>query len=113
MITNKSITYYHRVMNLSTKLPSWQKIYFENVWLFGGKGSSINAGYENANDVNVRIPMQDIEDKRIFQVGDIIAVGKQGNIQKQSDLNGKEFYNVTSITINEYGNNPHVHLGGK
>ena len=47
------------------------------------------------------------------EIGDIIAIGTQPQISKQSDLQGKEFYNVTSITINEYGNNPHVHLGGK
>ena len=77
------------------------------------KGSGINKGYENANDVNVRIPMEYVEDKTIFKVGDIIAVGEQGDISKQSDLQGKEFYNVTSVNVNDFGNNPHIHLGGK
>lgn len=112
MITNKIITYYHKTLD-ENKLEKWNKYVFDKVWLFGGKGSSINAGYENANDVNVRIPMEYVEDKTIFTIGDIIAVGEQVDITKQSELNGKEFYNVTSITINEYGNNPHVHLGGK
>ena len=113
MLTNNSITYYHQVTNAETKLPEWVKTVFEDVWVFGGKGSSINKGYENANDVNVRIPMEYVTDTSIFQIGDIIAVGVQSDISKQSDLNGKEFYNVTSITINTFGNNPHVHLGGK
>ena len=91
MITNGSITYYHKTLD-NNKLPIWNRYVFESVWHFGGKGSSINKGYENA---------------------DIIAIGIQPNIEKQSDLQGKEFYNVTSITINEHGNNPHVHLGGK
>ena len=89
MITNGSITYYHKKRHI------WNRYVFEDVWHFGGKSSSINKGYENANDVNIRIPMEYVEDKNIFTIGDIIAI------------------NVTSITINEYGNNPHVHLGGK
>lgn len=113
MITNKSITYYHKILNPITKLQEWQRTFFENVWVFGGKGSSINKGYENANDVNVRIPMDIVKDTNIFKIGDIILVGIHGDITKQSDLEGMEFYNVTSINNNNFGNNPHIHLGGK
>lgn len=112
MITNKSITYYHKVYD-ENKLEKWNKYIFEKVWAFGGKGSGLYAGYENANDINVRIPIEYVDNKEIFKIGDIVAIGEQPDIEKQSDLQGKEFYNVTSITINEYGNNPHVHLGGK
>ena len=113
MITNKKITYYHKVLNNITKLEEWTKVVFDNVWLFGGKGSSINKGYENANDVDIRIPMEYVSDTTIFNIGDIVAVGEQENISKQSDLKGKEFYNITSININDFGYNPHIHLGGK
>lgn len=113
MITNKAITYYHKILNNTTHLEEWSRVLFENVWVFGGKGSSINAGYENANDVNVRIPMEYVQDTSIFSIGDIIAIGVQDNISKQSDLKDVEFYNVTSININDFGNNPHIHLGGK
>ena len=113
MITNKTITYYHQTLNKTTRLPEWKKTIFNKVWLFGGKGSSINKGYENANDVNVRIPMEYITDITIFTIGDIIAVGLQDDITKQSDLQDVEFYNVTSINVNDFGNNPHIHLGGK
>ena len=112
MITNKAITYYHKTLN-ENKLEQWTKTVFENVWVFGGKGSSINKGYDNANDVNVRIPMELVENTDLFKIGDIVAVGIQGNITKQSDLKGIEFYNITSININNFGNNPHVHLGGR
>ena len=112
MITNTSITYFKKGLD-ENKLTKWTRYVFDKVWAFGGKGSSINKGYENANDINVRIPIEYVDDKSIFNIGDIIAIGIQPDIQKQSDLNGTEFYNVTSITINEYGNNPHVHLGGK
>ena len=113
MITNKKITYYHKVLNNTTKLYEWSRVVFNDVWLFGGKGSSINKGYENANDVDVRIPMEYVQDTSIFQIGDIIALGEQSNITKQSDLNGLEYYNVTSRNINDFGSHPHVHLGGK
>lgn len=112
MITNKAITYYHKTLN-ENKLEQWTKTVFENVWVFGGKGSSINKGYDNANDVNVRIPMELVENTDLFKIGDIVAIGIQGNITKQSDLKGIEFYNITSININNFGNNPHVHLGGR
>ena len=148
MITNKIITYYHKLLD-ENKLPLWKKYVLNKVWTFGGKGSSINKGYENANDVNIRIPwelvekgiptkaltvqqvnamlvkdLNVIEVRKIarverstidetFAIGDIIAIGEQNDISKQSDLQGKEFYNVTSINVNDFGNNPHIHLGGK
>ena len=133
MITNKTITYYKKELD-ENKLPVWIPIVFDKVWIFGGKGSSINKGYENANDVDVRIPMEYIDDVSIFKIGDLIAIGTpefdlypdnalrikqdlilaiQDNIIKQSQLNGYYFYNITSININDFGNNPHVHLGGK
>lgn len=112
MITNKPITYFKKGLD-GNKLTTWTRYIFDKAWVFGGKGSSINKGYENANDVNVRIPLEIVDDKSIFAIGDIIAVGYLPNISKQSDLQGEEFYNVTSITINDFGNNPHIHLGGK
>lgn len=113
MITNNKITYYHKALNDDTKLEEWVRYVFTNVWVFSGKGSNINTGYENANNINVRIPIQYVKNTNIFHIGDIIAIGKQDNIEKQSDLEGKQFYNVTSINVNNFGNNPHVHLGGQ
>lgn len=113
MITNKSITYYHKALNPKTKLEEWNKTIFRSAWVFSGKGSSINKGYENANDMNVRIPMEFVRDKSIFNIGDIVAIGIHADITEQSDLEGIEFYNVTSVNVNDFGNNPHIHLGGK
>lgn len=112
MVTNKAITYYHKTIN-SQKIDGWERYVFEDVWVFGGKGAGINKGYENANDVNVRIPIERISNINIFSIGDIIAIGVQSAIQKQSDLKGQDFYNVTSINVNDFGNNQHIHLGGK
>ena len=47
-----------------------------------------------------------------LKYGDIICKGNiETNITKQSDL--EESYNITSININDFGNEPHIHLGGK
>lgn len=112
MITNATITYYKKRLD-NNKLPVWDRIVYRNVWKFGGKGSSINKGYENANDVDVRIPLEGLPDTSTFKIGDIIAVGIQNEITKQSDLDSIEYYNVTSVNVNDFGNSPHIHLGGK
>lgn len=112
MLTNNTITYYHKTINTNTRLENWTKYSFTNVWEFGKKGSTQNSGYENANNIEVRIPMEQVSDTSIFAIGDIIAIGSQNDITSQSDLNGIEFYNVTNIAINDFGNNKHIHLGG-
>lgn len=114
MITNSEVTIYHKTV--VDRKDKWIRYNYKNAWVFGGKGSGINKGYENANDVNVRIPYEINENLNIsnFSIGDIVC---RGNIQKditsQSELNGIEFYNITSITNNTFGENKHIHLGGK
>ena len=81
MITNGSITYYHKTLD-NNKLPVWNRYVFESVWHFGGEGSSINKGYENANDVDIRIPMEYVSDKSIFKKGDIIAIYNLKSVSK-------------------------------
>lgn len=56
MITNSELTIYHKTFNQTTRLEEWQRFNYSKVWWFGGKGANINKGYENANDVDVRIP---------------------------------------------------------
>jgi len=112
MILNKPITYYHKGMK-DNKLEKWTRYVFQNVWVFAGKGSHINKGYEKANDMDVRIPIEYVSDRSIFTIDDIVAIGIQPDIERQTDLKGKEFYNITSVNINDFGNNPHVHLGGR
>ena len=115
MITNASLTHYHKTLDETTRLEKWIKYNYDNVWWFGGKGSSINKGYENANDVNVRIPYDknDIDISNLA-IGDIIIKGTLDiDITTQQDLNNYEVYNITSINDNNFGINPHIHLGGK
>lgn len=114
MITNSELTVYHRELDESTRLEKWTRFNYENIWWFGGKGSSINKGYENANDVDIRIPynLNENVDINNFAIGDIVYRGKlEKDIVKQSDVHNA--YNITSINDNTFGSEPHVHLGGK
>ena len=115
MIINASLTHYHKTLDEATRLEKWIRYNYENVWWFGGKGSSINKGYENANDVNVRIPYDknDIDISNLA-IGDIIVKGTlDTDITTQQDLKNYEVYNITSINDNNFGINKHIHLGGK
>ena len=115
MIINASLTHYHKTLDEATRLEKWIRYNYENVWWFGGKGSSINKGYENANDVNVRIPYDKNNiDISNLAIGDIIIKGTlDTDITTQQDLKNYEVYNITSINDNNFGINPHIHLGGK
>ena len=116
MITNASLTHYHKTLDETTRLEKWIRYNYDNVWFFGGKGSSINKGYENANDCNVRIWYDKNDNLNIanFSIGDIIVKGTiDTDITTQQNLNNYEVYNITSINDNNFGINQHIHLGGK
>ena len=116
MLINSEMTLYHKGFDEETRLNKWIRHYYEKAWWFGGKGASTQKGYENANDVQIRIPYESNENLNItdFSIGDIVC---KGNIEKtitsQSELNGVEYYNITAINNNTFGKNAHIHLGGK
>jgi len=107
MITNSDLTIFHKTINKNTKDVSYEKYYYDNVWFFGGKGASVNKGYDNANDVDIRIPYSKDLDVSEISIGDILVKGRVNNY----DTNDK--YSITSINDNNFGNNPHIHIGGK
>lgn len=117
MLTNNKVTIYHMAgLDVSTHLEKWVRYNYDDVWFFGGKGAGINKGYNDANNVEVRIPYEQNSGVSInnFALGDIIVKGKLNiDINKQQDLSSYEIYNITSITDNNFGNNQHIHLGGK
>lgn len=117
MITNNSLTVYHKNgLDVSTRAELWERYNYDKVWFFGGKGAGINKGYENANDVQIRIPydMNSNLDIANFSIGDIVMEGTlETDITSQQDLDNYNFYNITSINDNNFGNNPHIHIGGK
>lgn len=116
MICNSKVTIYHKGFNEATKLETWTRYNYDNVWFFGGKGAGINKGFNDANDVDVRFPydVNDNLDASNFALGDIIVQGELLiNITTQQDLADYLIYNITSISDNKFGNNPHIHIGGK
>lgn len=116
MLTNKSLTVYHKGFNEETRLETWTRYNYDKVWFFGGKGAGINKGYENANDVEIRLPYDLNRELNInnFAIGDILIEGTiNTDITTQDDLIEYTTYNITSINDNVFGNNKHIHLGGK
>ncbi len=117
MICNSSLTIYHKNgLDVSTHFEKWQRFNYENIWFFGGKGTGVYKGYDNANDVEIRIPYNQNSNLDInnFAIGDIIVQGTLDfDIEKQQDLKNYLIYNITSINNNNFGRNQHIHLGGK
>ena len=111
MITNSKITYYSKSSD-ENKIGVYSRILFEDVWVFSGLGGNIDRGLVDANSVIVRIPMEYVENKDIFKVGDLVAIGIGPDIEKQADLIGLKFFKVTSVNVNDFGHNPHIHLIG-
>ena len=115
METNASMTLYHKRFNSETRLDDWDRYPIENVMWQGGKGASINKGYEKANDISVWIPYNKNKElnKVPFSIGDIIVKGDVSvEITKQSDLK-VDNYNITTLINNDYGsdNMKHLQLG--
>lgn len=116
MICNSKLTIYHYDgLDVATHLEKWRRFNYDNVWFFGGKGASLNKGYDNANDVEIRLPYDLNElDINNFSIGDIIVQGELAqDIATQQDLKNYQVYNITSIKNNNFGNSKHIHIGGK
>lgn len=114
MISNSDVTIYHKTFNPLSRLEGWTRHNYSNIWFFGGKGASVYKGYDNANNVEIRIPLTESIDVSNFSIGDIIVKGTLAtDINTQQDLKNYDIYNITSIKVNDFGNSPHIHLGGK
>lgn len=112
MLVNSSLTVYHKVeIDHDYK---WVKYFYKNIWWFGGKGASTNKGYENANDVQIRIPydLNPNLDYNNFVIGDILVQGEHKDITSEEDITS-EYFNITSLNNNIFGNNKHIHVSGK
>lgn len=117
MVTNSSMTLFHKKYNKKTHLDEWDRYLIENVMWQGGKGASINKGYEKANDISIFIPYDsNLELKNVpFSIGDIVVKGSiEDKITKQSDLI-VDNYNITTLINNDYGsdNMKHIQVGAK
>jgi len=114
MISNADLTLYHKGFDAVYHKDTYTRYNYNNIWWFGGKGAGISKGYDNANDVDVRIDYSLNPDIKNISIGDILVKGNLDfDITKQSQLNDYEIYNITSIKDNNFGNVPHIHLSGK
>ena len=115
MITNSSLTIYHKYFDKVSKVDKWKRQEIKNVWWYGGKGANYNRGLEDVNEVKIRIPkdINDLSDLEV-EIGDILVkdiIDKE--ISMQSDLKDYETYNIVSIIDNDFGLNKHLHIEGK
>ena len=116
MIVNNSITVYHKSIDENTRLEKWTRYNYGEVWFFKRNKSIINKGYDNANVVDIRISYEQNSglDVSKFAFGDIVVPGTIDiDITTQSDLKTYDIYNIISINNNNFGNNPHIHIGGE
>lgn len=117
MITNSSLTIYHMSgLDTSTHLEKWTRYNYSNVWFDSIESANINKGYNENDNVKVRIPYNQNKDLDInnFAIGDIIVQGTLDiDIETQEELSSYKIFNITNIKNNTYGNSQHIRLGGK
>lgn len=116
MLVNSPLTVYHKGFDETSRTETWARYNYDKVWFFGGRGSGINKGYDNANDFDCRLSYDEINNLSVdnFAIGDIVIPETVNiDIQTQEDLNDYLIYNITSINNNDFGNNKHIHIGGK
>lgn len=113
MITNEGLTIYHKELNTTTRLETYTKYTYSKVWMFGVIGSVLNEGINQSNNIDIRIPYhQNTIDLLTIALGDIVVKGTNNpDITKPSDL--PEYYTIVSIKDNNFGTEPHIHLGVK
>ena len=112
MPTNTDMTLFHN------KKGTFKKDYIEFVMWQGGDGYSISKGYENANNVDVWIPISKNDLSNIsFNAGDIIIEGNinLNNITSEYDLKEYKTYKITEIVENKHGSLDlqHIFIGAK
>lgn len=107
MITRGSITLYHKNKG---KEPSYDKYIVKNAWYFNYNGSNFNKGISSTDDIQIRIPYGIISIKNI-DIGDLVIIGEGKDIKLTKELN--KYYTISSINNNNFGSNPHIHIGAK
>ena len=115
MICNNSVTIYHKTLNATTRLEEWTRYNFDNVWFVSNESAMVNNGYDKDGTFNCRIPYELNPQLNAdnLAIGDIVIEGTiNTNITTQQDLSNYKVYNITKISDNKYGNNPHIHISG-
>ena len=110
------ITVFHIVYDEETQTEEYVTTYFSNVSWQGGIGASLNKGFVEANDLEIRIFHKDNADldNQTINIGDIVTKGKiVEKIKTKSEL--EEAYNITSIIPHKRGSiaTNHIQIGAK
>lgn len=114
MICNSSLTVYKHGFD-KDKLDTWTRFNYKNVWFDNNQNSNTNKGYQNSNQVTIRIPYGQNDNLNFenFSIGDIVVQGTLfKDITTQAELKDYQIYNITFKKNNTYGMNPHIHIGG-
>lgn len=111
MPTNTDITLYQNNKG------AFEKKYIEFVMWQGGDGYSISKGYENANNIDIWVPINKNDLSGIvFKAGDIVVKGNVDlKITTEYDLKNYKTYKITEIVENKYGSvdMQHIFIGAK
>lgn len=106
MLTNTDCTIYHRVRDPLTKDISWVRQYVERCWWFKNTASNISTeGVRNADVLTIRILDMEI----LVEKDDCVIKGNcDVQIKTISDLEGYDYFKVTTANRNVFGDNPHI-----
>lgn len=117
MRVNTSMTLYHKIRDVKSKTYKWERHLISYVNWQEERIATTSEGYDNANSLLVFVPkLQNNLNNIKFDIGDIVVKGiVYRNIEKQEDLKGHVFYNLTSVIDNDQGTSQiqHIELVGK
>lgn len=115
MITNADLTVYHLIKDDTTRMGKWERHNYEKIWWFSKESVTQVDGYENSNNLDIRITYKNRDnlDIKNFSKGDIVLKGIiKKDINSIAELSEYETYVITSTSNNDFGNNPHIHIQG-
>ena len=119
MVVNSCITVFHKTIDEQTRLETWQRFNYGTkdnytVWSHGAKIAKINKGFTDNDNIKIRVPYELNENLDInnFSLEDIIIIDEiTSDIESQQDLIGYDILKITSLTNDNFGNNPHIYIG--
>lgn len=111
MITNTDVTLYRCVYDASARFDRWEREYIPKAWWFKAESSSVDAeGLHRADSIVVRIPDISVQIKK----EDMLVKGECDiEVTRPSDLDGVESIKVMAVNYNDFGNTPHIKVGGQ
>lgn len=117
MMTNTSMSVFNKYVEPFTKEVSYKKHLIKEVFWDDSLGINLNAGYDNADKVNVYIPFDknDLTDYKkpkeyngigwTLQNGDFIIKGDvaETEVDGIKDLNAYEVFEITVVDVKNFG----------